>query len=198
MTPSIFPVGHYNGVRPDESGEPAYTVRVGWQQRRLTEDAFATWVLGHGTADIGKQPWTETDLLAAAADAGITDALDHLKELTSLGLLIAVPDRSDEFAKAHRLDVQYVGLGNSPDNPEQYAVGLPGIGAAAILDASTYELWQWGSLAPTLWDCCQVRASVTSGRDQPIGPDDVVDELLGDLRFLLVHGCAYVDVADPG
>ncbi len=197
MTTAIFPIGHYTGTRPDEEGRSVHTVRIGWQQRRLTEDAFATWVLGHGKPEAGKAPWTEQHLLAAASDAGIADAPEHLKDLAGHGLLIAVPDPPEEFAKAHRLDVQYVGLGNSPENPDQYAVGLPGLGAAAMLDASTFELWQWGAVAPTLWHCCQLRASVTSTLGRPVGPADVVTEVLGDLRFLLIHGCAYVDVADP-
>lgn len=197
MTTTVFPIGHYTGLRPDDDGRPVHSVRIGWQQRRLTEDAFGTWVLGHGTPQVGKGPWTGEELLAAADEAGITDARTHLEELTGLGLLASVPERSEEFAKAHRIDVQFVGLGNSPENPELHAVGLPGLGAAAMLDPDSYELWQWGSLAPTLWHSCQVRASVTSKLDQQVEPIDALAGVLGDLRFLIGHGCAYLDVTDP-
>jgi hypothetical protein len=193
---TIFPVGHYTGVRPDDDGRPVHTVRVAWRQQRLAEDAFTVWVLGHGLPSTGKAPWSAQQLLAAASDAGIADAAEHLTALTDLGLLIAVPERPEDFAKAYRLDVLYVGLGNSPDNPDLHAVGLPGLGAAALLDPGTYELWQWGSLAPTLWHCCELRAAVTGTADRQVGPSDVVADVLGDLRFLIVHGCAYLDVAD--
>jgi hypothetical protein len=198
MPASVFPIGHYTGLRADDGGRPVHAVRIGWQQHRLTENAFATWVLAHGTAESGKSPWTEQDLLAAASqEGGITDAADRLAELIGLGLLAVVPERSDEFAKAHRMDVQFVGLGNSPENSELHAVGLPGLGAAALLDQGSYELWQWASLAPTLWHSCQVRASVSAKLDQDVEPIDVLAEVLADLRHLIVHGCAYLDVADP-
>ncbi|MFI6678644.1 hypothetical protein [Kribbella sp. NPDC050470] len=73
-------------------------------------------------------------------------------------------------------------------------MGLPGVGAAAMLDPGSYELWQWGSLAPSLWHCCEVRASVRSQLDEQVGAADVMAEVLGDLRFLIAHGCAYLDV----
>jgi hypothetical protein len=193
MTTSVFPIGHYAGLRPDDDGRPVHAVRIGWQQHRLSEAAFGTWVLGHGTPQVGKGPWTREDLVAAALEAGITDPGTHAEELTGLGLLAKASEASEEFAKAHRIDVQFVGLGNSLENPDLYAVGLPGLGTAATLDPSSYELWQWGSVPPTLWHSCQVRASVAGSSE----PADALAGVLGDLRYLIAHGCAYVDVADP-
>jgi len=195
MPTTVFPIGHYTGLRRDEASQ-VHSVRRGWQQHRLSDDAFGVWVLSHGTPASGKGAWTEDDVLSAAAEAGLSDVPDHLSALTQLGLLATVAGDAEAFARAHRLDVQFVGLGNSPDRPEAYAVGLPGLGPAAILDTTSFELWQWGSLAPTLWHSCQVRASVVSKLDTATEPSDVVGEVLGDLRFLLAHGCAYVDVAD--
>jgi hypothetical protein len=196
MTATVFPVGHYTGLRPDDSGHPVHTVRIGWKQHRLTEDVFGTWIFGHGTSEAGNS-WTEHDLLGAATDAGIGDPAACAAELARLGLLVSIPERSEEFARTHRIDIQFVGLGNSPDNPDRYGVGLPGLGTAAMLDPGCYELWQWGSIAPTLWHSCQVRASVTSRHDRQVEPADALAGVLADLRFLVVHGCAYVDVADP-
>lgn len=197
MTTTIFPVGHYTGLRTDDAGRPFRTVRRGWQQHQLNEDAFGTWVLSHGTPDNGKNPWTVDHVLTTAATAGLTAVPEHLDELAGLGLLAAVPEQDSGFLKENRLDVQFVGLGNSPEQPDLHAVGLPGLGPAALLDPTCYELWQWGSLAPTLWHSCQVRASVVSQFHQSTDPADVAGDVLADLRYLLAHGCAYVDVADP-
>lgn len=181
---TIFPVGHYTGVRTAEDGTARHTVRVGWRQHRLEEDAFGTWVLTHGRRDTGKGNWTEAEVLGQAEQAGIAGAAGHLQQLAGLGL-VASPDDDELFARGHRLGVLLVGLGNTPERPDEFAVGLPGLGTAAVLDAGSYKLWQWGSIAPTLWDARQL-LSVGDAR-----PDD----LLGDLRFLLANGCAYLDVA---
>ncbi|MEV6283170.1 hypothetical protein [Kribbella sp. NPDC051770] len=176
----VFPVGHYTGLRASDDGL-LHTIRAGWQQHRVEEDAFATWVLAHGLRETGKEKWTDADVLGQAEQAGIPGAAGHLQQLAELGL-VASADDVEQFARRHRLGVLFVGLGNSPERLDEYAVGLPGLGTAARLDTSCYELWQWGSIAPTLWDICQV---VTAE------PGDV----LGDLRFLLANGCAYLDVA---
>lgn len=182
MSTTIFPVGHYTGLRAAEDGPPSHSVRVGWQQHRLEEDAFGTWVLAHGFRETGKDKWTEADVLGQAEQAGIAGAAGHLEQLSGLGL-VASPEDVEQFARGHRLGIMFVGLGNSPERLDEFAVGLPGLGTAAVLDAGSYELWQWGSIAPTLWDVLKLRSAA--------GPIDG----LGDLRYLIANGCAYLDVA---
>jgi hypothetical protein len=203
MNGSVFPIGHYGGLRPGDTPEAdqVHVVRVGWHQHRLSENAFGVWVLSHGLTETGKGHWTADDILKQAEQAGLPDAKAHLEELTAKGVLVVVPDSPEEatsFAKAHRLDVLFVGLGNAPDRPDGHAVGVPGLGTAAILDPDCYELWQWGSVAPTLWHSCEVRATVTAKLGQTLEPADALGEILGDLRYLIAHGCAYLDVAATG
>jgi hypothetical protein len=196
MNGSVFPIGHYSGFRPGE--DPVHVVRVGWQQHRLDEDAFGVWVLSHGTAETGKGHWTADDIVKRAEDGGLAEAGRRLEELAAKGIVAFVPDDPEvatAFAKGHRMDVLFVGLGNSPERPEGHAVGVPGLGTAAVLDPDCYELWQWGSVAPTLWHSCEVRATVTAELGQTLEPVDALGEILGDLRYLISHGCAYLDVA---
>jgi hypothetical protein len=40
-----------------------------------------------------------------------------------------------------------------------------------------------------------VRATVTAPHGQTADPVAALTEILGDLRFLIAHGCAYLDVA---
>ncbi|TCC31981.1 hypothetical protein [Kribbella speibonae] len=189
MTALVFPIGHYNGIREQEQ-----VVRVGWRQHRIDADAFAVWVLAHGLPEVGKGAWTVDDVVVHAQRAGIAEAAAYVERLAGAGLL-AVVDEGRTFAQHHRLDVMFVGLGNAPDRLEGHAVGIPGLGTAAILDPDCYELWQWGSVAPTLWHSCEVRATVTAEPSGQPDPDAALAEILGDLRFLVARGCAYLDVA---
>lgn len=194
MNGSVFPIGHYGGLRDEQ----VHVVRVGWHQHKLTEDAFGIWVLAHGLTETGKGSWTAQDITGEASKAGIANPSAHLEDLVTQGVIAVVPDDPQEaaaFAKAHRMDVLFVGLGNAPDRPDGHAVGVPGMGTAAILDPDCYELWQWGSVAPTLWHSCEVRATVTAKFGQTLGAADTLGEILGDLRCLIAHGCAYLDVA---
>jgi hypothetical protein len=190
----VFPVGHYGGVRDGET----QVIRVGWKQHRIDEDAFGVWVMAHGLAEVGKGQWTFQDVVEHSEKAGVEDAAGKVTALADAGLLAVVEDNpimATRFAQAHRMDVLFVGLGNAPDRLDGHAVGIPGLGTAAVLDPDCYELWQWGSVAPTVWHSCEVRATVTAKLGQEASPVDALAEILGDLRFLIAHGCAYLDVA---
>lgn len=197
---TVFPVGHYAGTIPD--GE-VHLVRVGRELERLTDDEFGIWMLAHGLAEVGKGSWTRTDVLDRARDAEIADPEGCFERLLARMLLAVVPmeaERVDDavaFATAYRLGTLLVGLGAAPDVPDRHAVGVPGVGTAALLDAETYRLWQWGGIAPTLWRHCQDRIRTAGeGLDALstlVDPAKVLGDVLGELRVLLVHGCAYLD-----
>lgn len=190
----MFPVGHYGGVRDDQT----QVIRVGWKQHRIDEKAFGVWVMAHGLPEVGKGQWTVQDVVEQSEKAGVEDAASQVGALADLGLLAVVADNpimATRFAQGHRMDVLFVGLGNAPDRLDGHAVGIPGLGTAAVLDPDCYELWQWGSVAPTVWHSCEVRATVTAKLGQEASPVDALAEILGDLRFLIAHGCAYLDVA---
>jgi hypothetical protein len=198
MSAIVFPVGQYGGVRPGEADAPEHVVRVGWSQHRIDADAFAVWVMAHGLPEIGKGDWTVDDVIEQSLKADIEDPAMQVERLADAGLLAVVEDNAllaTQFAQRHRLDVLFIGLGNAPDRLDGHAVGIPGLGTAAILDPDCYELWQWGSVAPTLWHSCEVRATVTARLGHTAEPVEALAEILGDLRYLLAHGCAYLDVA---
>ena len=198
MSATVFPIGHYGGVRPGEADEPDHVVRVGWSQHRISADAFAVWVMAHGLPEVGKGAWTVADVIEQSRKADVEDPAAHVERLADAGLLAMVgdiPALAAQFAQRHRMDVLFVGLGNTPERLDGHAVGIPGLGTAAILDPDCYELWQWGSVAPTLWHSCEVRAAVTARLDHAADPADALAEILGDLRYLVAHGCVYLDVA---
>lgn len=169
----IFPIGHGAGPHTDQ-----HVVRVGRTAEQLNETEFGVWVLAHRSAD-------KDELLVTCADAGIDDAQQHVDELLRRGVLAPVEDATS-FAQQYRLLSLFIGLGNRPDDPEQFAIGVPGLAPLATVDATTYELWQWGWVAQSLWAHCEVLAT--------IGDEPQLDVVLGGVSALLSD---FVAVLDP-
>jgi len=178
---TVFPIGHYVGERHPEG---LHHVRVGQAHQAMTADEFGVWVLSHQDSP----QWTVSDVLTLAAQAELPNAAASVERLLSVGALVTVTD-PDAFARSYRLAALQVGLGNTEENPDTYRVGLPGQ-EPALLDATSYELWQWAALAPTLWHTCEISAKLSS-----TNPADEVPTVLQHLRPLLANSCGYLDEA---
>jgi hypothetical protein len=158
----IFPVGHGVGWQ---------LVRVGRTAEQLSEPEFDVWRLAHRETD-------EDALL----DADVDNVQQHVEELLRRGVLVRVEDVTG-FAQQYRLLPLFVGLGNHPDEPGQFAIGVPGLAPLAVVSERAYELWQWGWAAPSLWAHCEVMATIG---EQP--------QLLEGVSTLLAD---YVAVLEP-
>jgi hypothetical protein len=176
---TVFPIGHYMGERHPEG---LHYVRVGLEHQTMTDDEFGVWVLSHQDSP----QWSVENVLSLAAQAELPNAAESVARLQSVGLLATL---SDSFTQSYRLEPLLVGLGNTVETPDVYEVGLPGQ-EPAQLTASSYELWQWSALAPSLWHTCEIRTKVTGQSSA-----EVVEEVLRDLRPLLANSCAYLDKA---
>ncbi|WP_147254762.1 hypothetical protein [Pseudonocardia hierapolitana] len=197
MSNLVFPIGHYVGERHPEGVQ---VVRVGGAHHALTDDEFGVWVLAHGAPVGGSTAWTTDDLLALAEETGPDDAGRHLEELTARGLLALVPAdggrKAVAFAETYRLTPLLVGLGNTGTDPDSYALGFPLLDEpVAVVPAGSYELWQWGHIAPSIRHTCDVRVKVAADLNEPTGAAEALHGLLADLRLLLVNSCAYLDLA---
>lgn len=197
MNNLVFPVGHYVGERHPEGVQ---VLRVGVAHHPLTPDQFGVWVLAHGAPADGGPVWTTDDLLRLAGETELPDAAAHLEALTAKGLVAVVPTgggpEAAAFVENYRLAPLLVGLGNTEDDPDSYALGFPLLDEpVAMVPAGSYELWQWGHVAPSLWHTCEVRAKVAADLNEPSGSEEVLGGLLDDLRPLLVNSCAYLDLA---
>ncbi|GAB3406524.1 hypothetical protein [Flindersiella endophytica] len=182
MSVTVFPVGHGAGAFvPDEEQDPAHhVVRVGRSREELTESEFGAWVLAHRAATAGE--------LAAAGFA------QEMDELLRRGLLVEVGDPMS-FARSYRLAPLFLGLGNEPDDLERFHIGVPGLEPLATVDATAFELWQWGAVAPSLWSHCEVLATI---RHQNSGDPATAGEQLGLVLSALpslLEG--FVAVLDP-
>ncbi|MGW7682305.1 hypothetical protein ACWGID_16300 [Kribbella sp. NPDC054772] len=184
MSTAIFPVGH--GAGPLVSADSTHhVIRVGRTTEQLSESEFGVWTLAHRAMGL-------PDLLDQCLDAEIDDAERHVDVLLSRGVLVTADDPAG-FAKQHRLLPLFLGLGNRPDVPDLFAIGVPGLEPLAIVGATTYELWQWGWVAPSLWAHCEVLATIaeqTEGEPGTPGAQlglvlDGVSELLAGLVVAL-------------
>ena len=151
MSAPVFPIGH--GAGPYFAGDPMrHVVRIGRTAEFLSEPEFRVWELAHRSAEV-------TNLLAECEAARVDDAEQHLDALLRRGVLAPVDD-AVAFAHRYRLRPLFVGLGNRPDDPGHFAIGVPGLEPLATVGPMTYELWQWGWVAPSLWAHCEVLATI--------------------------------------
>lgn len=189
---TVFPVGHYAGV-PAEPRPSDHLVRRGRRLEELSEDEFGVWVLAHGLPRTANADWTRKHVVERADAARIDGSGDRYDDLLGRALLTAVPAEPDpggeaeEFVRGHRLHPLLIGLGAVNGHPDLHAIGVPGVGTAALLDETTFDLWRWAAITPSLWTYC--------GRLAPARPADALAGVLVALRTLIVHGCGYLDVA---
>lgn len=196
---AVFPIGQYAGTVDAQSSHPDnHVVRVGRAMEQLDDGDFGVWVLAHGTVEIGKGCWSREHVVERASGSDIADAGARFDALLARGLLAVAPAGADgavAFATAYQMRAMLVGLGTLPDAPEQHAVGVPGVGTAALLDPSSYRCWQWATVEPSLWQLCRRRGDAARGAalEALVDPAQALRELLGELRVLLAHGCVYLD-----
>ncbi len=208
MTASLlFPLGHYLGALYPSEGESldGHIVRVGWRTYKLdAPEQLSVWALAHGLAEgPGMEPWTRADVEGAARAAGISHASAVLDELIDRELIQEVVPGTDDaidFAQSYRARSLLAGLGNAPDDPLMFGLGLAGGRPAVTVPYLTYELWNWGPACDNLWHTCEVFAAV--GRDNP-DDDQTFDpeprlmllRCLPAVQVLIAHGAIYLDEA---
>lgn len=203
--PLVFPVGHYLGpYHPVRLEPPAYhLIRVGWQTVRLPSESHVdVWALTHGSP-VGptEGPWTSSDVLAAAAEAGIEGAPAILRELHEWRVVVEVGQGSKsavDFARTHRVQALLVGLGNTPDPAVPDGIGLVGLPPIVQVIPEIFAFWQLAQLWPDLWAACQGMVEVDRELDITVAskasPELMLDFSLIALRTLIVRNAVYLDV----
>ncbi|MGH3660734.1 MAG: hypothetical protein ACRDT8_18935 [Micromonosporaceae bacterium] len=199
----IFPVGHYMGTFYPKTNAPLkyHKIRLGVDVPQLPdEDHFKAWALTHGLpGDSGQGPWTRRSVLDEAKRLGL-DADQVLAALADKGVVAEVESTGPgavEFARRHRLQPLMMGLGNSPDDPLRFAIGLIGVPPAVKVDSFVFEIWQWGRLGRSLWETAEmfskVEQEVGTGRRADASPEKMLTEILEHLHILLSQNAAYLD-----
>lgn len=178
---AVFPIGHGAGPLVHADQPAHHVVRIGRTAEQLTEGEFGLWVLAH------RGPRTAAELV----DAGHSE--QEVDGLVRRGVLASVADPT-AFAESYRLVPLFLGLGNSPDELEQFAIGVPGLEPLARVGPAAFELWQWGWVAPSLWAHCEVLATIGEQEAGQQGrPEAHVGFVLELLPALLSGFVAFLD-----
>lgn len=188
----IFPIGRYAGA----TGDGAHEVRRGGVTERLTAMTYAAWGLAHGPVDpvlAAAVPWTRAELVRYAGLAGLDQPAEVVAGLVERGLLTEAPATGPgavTFARAHRAVPLAVGLGNRPEEPSRYAIGLADRLLVEV-DEPRYEVWCWSTVYETLWQVCQARATDARGGD----PAAILAHFLAGTHELASANALYLEVA---
>jgi hypothetical protein len=179
----LLPVGHDLGAFHAGNTQPVQQIRIGAQLAELTAEEFRVWSLAHGLTD------SELDLGLVAS-------------LVDRGLLAEVePDDPVRFAETHRLIPLALGLGNTPDQPWMFSVGLL-YQPVVSMTGALFDLWQWAHLSPNLWWACRESAAIAERAEiaDPTQTDPlrVLVGLLGALHQLLTARVACLDLRIEG
>lgn len=203
--PLILPVGRYTGEFHPAVGAPVkyHSLSIGRLSVTLEDpQAFAVWAAAHRPVDRPDAIWDRTAVTDAARQLGVADPDRVIAEFLEDGLLVEItPDAPDvvDFARAHRVLPLMVSLGNTPDDPLRYGIGLFGAAPVLRMPALVHDVWQWSSVGASLWDVCQVfadagaRAEVADAREHD--PRHVLREFLAALPLLIGANAACLDEA---
>lgn len=194
MSALVLPIGHLLGAGQGAAAR----VRVGPELVELDDTAFTVWALAHGLPDRpGADPWTRDALLSTAAAQGLGDLAPALDALVADRLVVEVdPAQGTEFAAQHRLTPLALGLGNDPDAPGDWAVGLLGRPLVQV-SGTLFDLLQWADREPDLWTAVRgvARSARDAGRTDPADTDPAVllAGVLGSLHALLAVDVVCLD-----
>lgn len=203
-TPAVplqIPLGHLLGRFAGTSGLGSHrvTVRLGATLHDLDDDETAIWLLAHSLPDRPADPWTEATIAATAVELGLAAAPPVLARLRERGLVVELrTDTPDAvaFARAYRIMPAMLGLGNAPEAPADFRIGLLGRPVLHLPDV-LYDVWCWSPVDVHLWNACRGAADLArqTGRTDPdeTDPELLLDVFLLALHPLLATGAAYLD-----
>jgi hypothetical protein len=111
--------------------------------------------------------------------------------LADRGLLVearAHGPKARAFASAHRVVPLAVGLGNHPEAPDRFTIGLFDQPLVQV-DELRYEVWSWSSAYDTLWQVCEARAANSGEQD----PAEVLTHFLTGAHQMASANALYLD-----
>lgn len=200
--PLIFPLGKLVGTYHD--GGRHHEVRVGNRVENLADTDLVAWLCAHGqpaavpagddAAPDEPTPLTAPALLRfLARQPGFPKPAPVVDALSERGLLVEVGRSADglaAFARAHRVVPTMQGLGNTPEDPWMYSIGVLGQERIQV-SRLVFEIWAWSHRDDNLWRACEVIAALEG--DDVTGPADVVAGFVSGLHGLLDAQAAYID-----
>lgn len=208
MPTVIVPTGLSLG-QDFEAGDPAQRPAEFWQVHfgTVTEDLSRDEAIVWGAAFTDVQAHMDhemsRDRLASLIpeDSGVADPVAVVSKLLARGLLVEFDPASvsvQRVFREHQLFPLVQGMGNSPENPTGYEIGIAGQ-TLVVANADVYAIWSYALTCRSLWDAC---AELAAGLDEDLGPGEeplglTTEGVAGDLAtavpVLVATGCAYLD-----
>lgn len=209
MPTVIVPVG-LNMGQDFSSGDPAehpsefWEVHLGTEAASLTPDEVRTW--GAAFLDPQRHANHEFDRghleeLLRQGENQVADPSAVVDGLLERGLLLEY-DTDDapweQLFAGMKLFPLVQGLGNSPEEPAVYQIGIAGEPLVSV-NANVYAIWSYSLASPTLWQACtDLAEGIDEGLEpgeQPLGytPDGIAGEVGAALPVLVAGGCAFLD-----
>lgn len=200
MTVLVMPVGHHLGASFDRAGDSApgsWDIRIGPNAFQLDSPAYQVWTAAHGDGT-ANPAWDRAAVERTAAAKGVAEPDRVVDNLLAAELLVEIDptgESGERFAALHQVEPTGFGLGNTPDEPGLYTIGVPGEVWAAV-DYRVYNMWAFSHLYPSLRDAClamatERRAAGLSGQD--VDPKALLTGFLGSVPMLVATHCAFVD-----
>ena len=213
----VVPVGHFAGPMYTShlaEAPDSFEIRFRDGIYSLSAEEYAVWAVSHGDPNLVNAgvPTTKEVVEYAARAAGVDEPGPVFDGLVSNGLLVDVGETGTsarEFAREHRVIPLALGLGNSPQNPAEFQIGLPNAARVSV-GYDVYHMWLFSYRTPTLWHALQAIADEGKEANEDEGdgndgnegvrliddPDLLLDALLRALQVLVSTSCVFVDRCD--
>ncbi|GAB3156295.1 hypothetical protein GCM10027290_53970 [Micromonospora sonneratiae] len=169
---------------PPGGEAPVANVRVGDEFHQLSPGEYHIWLLA--TAHHSREA-----LLQATRQAGYVDGDQVLEALLGLGMMIEL-DPEDAKLDAQLAQLRLVsiaiGIGNSAEHPEAFAIGGPDLQPRALVGLDLYTVWGM-SYRASIWAVCQQIGALAEEE-----PAAVARRVAAGIPVLVSNSCAYLDV----
>ncbi len=204
MAAALVPVGHSVGPLFTPSGEQdpdSYEIRYADGIFSIDHEERRIWALAHGDpATITEDPPSRERVIRKATEMDGHTTKQVIDRLCDVGLLVEYERRSEQardFANRHQVEPLAIGLGNTPDTPWYFQIGLPET-PRVMVGHDAYYLWMYAHRHASLWDACEYlavdkNAEVAAGAGSNINPDRILTHFLDALPAMIATSCAYVD-----
>lgn len=188
-----WPLGFQAVIESGEVSDAPYRVHLGGDFLHLPEDAYRVWLLAIGGASRAELiKAAEVDGIARAADAD--EIVGGLMRAQALIELDDDPLANSETFEHLRICRLGFGLGNSPERPNAFRIGLAEGGSRATVDSRVFGVWSLSNGSISIAASCRRLAESVSAPDDPLDPSFIVGQVAVNLRSLMREGLILLDL----
>jgi hypothetical protein len=211
VSTTIVPIGRCNGLMypyelPPNDVPEGYEVQAGDEVELLTEAEFTVWDAAHDDVQLHGQLRFDRSVLVGRArerpGLGDADPGPIIDKLVGLGLLyegdLDDANQRKAFLSGHQLIPTADGMGNTPDEPQLYWLGV-GDQRRLGLPVDSWALWSGSYRDGTLWQFLEAGAAWPGDADNPRDPDMADDpellagQVIGFVGMIVASRCGFLD-----